>query len=454
MIFGIIMFVGRSEELENIVERLDSSEFELLVIYGRRRVGKTRLMLESVKDREHIYYLAIEGDNLRHFKRPASGVVPEIAYLEEDWENYFRFLKDRIVIIDEFPNLIKENRAVLSVFQRIVDTELKDTKTKILLSGSSVSMMGEKVLSYGSPLYGRRTGSIKLRPLKFWEIKGFFPDSDIKEIMEIYGFADGVPYYLERMKAPFWAWLEGEIGNSGTFLKDEMDFLIKYEFEEVNTYKRILEAIALGKRTPREIRDYLGLKHSDITPYLRNLLETEFIKREIPIFEGAKSKKGRYYLKDNFAAFWFRYIYPNLSAIEEGIFEIESIRGDYSAYMGRIFEDISRDFLIKLRRDGKAPINFTKIGKWWHRDVEIDIVAADERNNQILLGECKWQEDVNADKILGKLREKAAHLEWNKERREEKYIIFARSFKNRPEDCYCFDTKEMERLLFTDGRGD
>lgn len=442
------MFAGRKEELENIREKLNSGEFELLVIYGRRRVGKTRLILEAVKDIEHVYYLAIEGDNLRYFKRVASRAVPEISYLEEDWENYFRFLKDRTVIIDEFPNLIKENKGVLSVFQRIVDTELKDTKTKLLLSGSSVSMMGEEVLSYGSPLYGRRTGSIKLKPLKFWEIEDFFPKSDIREIIEIYAFADGVPYYLERIKAPFWAWLKSELRNSGTFLKDEMDFLIKYEFEEVNTYKKIIEAIALGKRTPKEIRDYLGLKHSDITPYLRNLIETEFIKREIPIFEGAKSKKGRYYLKDNFTAFWFRYIYPNLSAIEEGIFEIEQIKGDYPSYVGGVFEKISKDFLVKLRKDGRAPLRFNKIGKWWHRDTEIDIVAVDETKKEILFGECKWQENVNAEKILKKLREKAENLEWNKDKRKENYIIFARSFKNRPEDCYCFDIKDMKRLAF------
>ena len=394
-------FVDREEELKALKERLDNNNFELIIIYGRRRIGKTRLVLEAIRGREHVYYLAVKGDNLRHFKRFASKVVPEIAHLKEDWEIYLTYLKDRIVVIDEFPNMIEED--VLSLFQRAIDLRLKESRTKIILLGSSISMMTDKVLGYKSPLYGRRTASIKLRPLRLYHLRGFYPNTSWEEIVEIYGFADGIPYYLEKVRPPFWDWLETELKRPDTFLKDEVDFLMRYEFSDVTMYKKILEAIAFGRTTPKEIRDFVGVKHSDITPYLRNLIETEFVIREVPVTESVCSKKGRYYIADNFIAFWFRYIYPNLSAIEEGIFDVDEIRRDYPKHLGWVFERIARQFLIELNRRGKLPFKFTKIGRWWRKDKEIDLVALSEREKKALFVEVKWQNVRKVDKILRKL---------------------------------------------------
>ncbi len=403
------MFVDRAEELNALKKRLASKNFELIIIYGRRRVGKTRLILEAVRDVDHVYYLAVEGGNLRHFKRFASRVVPEIAHAGEDWESYFNFLKGKIVIIDEFPNLIKEDPKIVSLFQRVIDVTLSNTTTKLVLLGSSISMMTDRVLSYKSPLYGRRTASLQLRPLRFRYIKDFFPDSDWEEIIEIYGFADGVPHYLRKVQTPFWGWLQEELKRPDTFIKDEVDFLMKYEFTDVSTYKKILEAIASGKTTPKEIRDYTGLKHSDLTPYLRNLAETGLIVREVPITESARSKRGRYYISDNFTAFWFRYIHPNLSAIEEGIFEVEDIKRDYPSYLGWVFEKVARQFVVELNKRRMLPFRFTKIGKWWYRGDEIDLVAINEHEKKALFVEVKWRNLSKREvaKLLQKLREKA-----------------------------------------------
>ncbi len=396
MVVIIGRFVDREEELRVLRERLRSDRFELVVIYGRRRVGKTRLVLESVRGSEYVYYLAVEGDNLRYFKRVASKVVPELRYSMEDWESYFNFLKGRVVIIDEFPNLIREDPRVVSVFQRVVDTVLKGTRTKLILLGSSVSMMSSRVLSYRSPLYGRRTASIKLGPLKFHHLRGFFPRVSWEELVEIYGLTGGVPYYIEKVRPPFWEWLERELRRPDTFLKDEVDFLMKYEFSDVSTYKKILEAIALGRNTPKEIREYLRMRHSDITPYLRNLVETGFIIREVPVTEGPKSRRGRYYVADNFTAFWFRYIYPNLSAIEEGVFDVSEVREDYPNYLGWVFEKVGRQLLTELSKRGELPFKPTRIGRWWYKDLEVDIVALNRRRRKALLVEVKW----------GKLNEK------------------------------------------------
>jgi len=447
MIIVIIMFVDRKEELERLKEKLESDKFELIIIYGRRRIGKTRLILEAVKNMEHIYYLAVEGDNLRHFKRFAMRVVPQIEFVKEDWEAYFNFLRDKIIVIDEFPNLIKEDLKIISLFQRIVDLTLKDTKTKLILLGSSISMINDKVLSYRSPLYGRKTSTIKLKPLKFLYLREFFPRASWEELVEIYGFADGMPYYLEKINLPFWKWLQEELKKSDSFLKDEVDFLMRYEFENVSVYKKILEAIAFGKVTPKEIKDYLRVKHSDITPYLRNLIWTEFIIREVPITESITSKKGRYFLKDNFLAFWFRFIYPNLSAIEEGIFSSDEIRKEYPHYLGSVFEKVAKEFLIELNKKERLPFRFTKIGKWWHKSEEIDLVALNEKEKKVLFVEVKWKELTIREikRILTDLKRKSELV--GLENYEKYFGIVAKRIKEKEaldEGYLVFDLEDFE----------
>ena len=408
-------FINREKELEALKEKLKTKKFELYIIYGRRRIGKTALSLESVRNQNFIYYLATEEDNLRKFKAVASKNLPQLKYIQLDWEALFNFLKNKIIIIDEFPDLIKENPKIVSLFQRIVDTILKNSHTKLILLGSSISLMESRVLSYQAPLFGRKTGGMKLKPLKIFQIKDFFPQSSLEELIEIYGFSDGIPFYLNKIEYPFWKWLDKEIKKIDTFLKTEVDFLMKYEFKDTSTYKKILEAIALGNTKLGEIKNYIGLKGADITPYLKNLMETEFIEKRTPILESIKSRKGRYYLKDNFLRFWFRFIYPNLTFIEEGIFSAGEIKKEYNQYLGYVFEKISMDFLIEKRK--YLPFEFIKIGKQWGKEkrisYEIDIVATGK--NEIGFFECKWKELKNkeAENILVKLKEKTEAIKKN-----------------------------------------
>ncbi|MCD6524592.1 MAG: ATP-binding protein [Thermococcus sp.] len=443
-------FVDRVEELKAIKERLSRDGFELIVIYGRRRVGKTRLVLEAIKEFPHVYYLAVEGDNVRHFKETAERVFPEVRYAREDWEALLHALRDKVIVIDEFPNLIKEDPGVLSVFQRAIDTELASSNTKLILLGSSVSMMTEKVLSYKSPLYGRRTGSMKLKPLKFFHLGEFFPRASWEELVEVYGMTDGIPFYIAQVRLPFWEWLDKELKNPVSFFRDEVDFLLRYEFTETRTYRRILEAIALGKTTPKEIRDFTGMKHSEITPYLRNLIETGLVVREVPITEKPNSKLGRYYVADNFLAFWFRFVYPNLSLVEEGIFDVNEIRGAYNHYLGPIFEKIARQFLIELNRAEKLPFKFTKVGKWWRKGEEIDLVALNERERKVLFVEAKWKElsKREARGILKDLERKAELV--GLEGWEKSYGLVARRIKEkeelRGEGWLVWDLEDFEGL--------
>ncbi len=428
------MFIDRENDLANINKILDSNTFEFIIIYGRRRIGKTELILQATRNTNRIYYLAVGAKNLERFYDLCARQYPEVSKLRMDWEVLFEYLKDRVdvIVIDEFQNMIIEDANILNIFQSATDTVLIDSRLKLFILGSSVSIITSKVLDYQSPLYGRSTGSIDLKAVSFFDLQKFYPDLNVKELIEIYGFADGIPFYLIKLDDRLWPWLGKETGGSNSFLKDEVDFIMRYEFEDVSTYKLILEAIAYGKTKLGDIKDFIGVKRTDISPYLRNLMEVGMIKREVPITEKAKSRLGRYYISDNFLKFWFRYIYPNVSAIEEGIFDIDLIKRDYNRYLGGIFEHVAKQFLI---RDKDEIFNFTRIGKWWHREREIDVVAMNELNGEILFLESKWQDlkHGEAGKILAELKDKSRYVQWNNDARKEYYGILGRKIENKEE---------------------
>ncbi len=439
-----IQFKNRKKEMKELKEVINSREFQMFIIYGRRRIGKTELILHATKNKKRVYYLATGENNLERFYNTCLNYNIKASKLKKDWEVLFDFLKDKadIVIIDEFQNLIHENKNILNIFQSIVDITLKNSKLKLFLLGSSVSIITSKVLSYKSPLYGRRSGSINLKPVAFFNLHEFFPNINIEQLAEIYGFTDGIPFYLIRIDKPFWYWLRKELEQEKTFLRDEVDFLVKYEFDDAGTYKLILEAIAKGNTKINDIKNFIKVKRTDITPYLKNLIDVGFVKREVPVTENIKSRKGRYFISDNFLKFWFKYIYPNLSSIEEGIFNTNIIKNNYRSYLGFVFEEISRQYMIKTKM-----FKFTKIGKWWHRDKEIDLVALNEEKEHILFVECKWKKNVDPIKILKNLKEKAKEVKWKNDNRKEQYAVFAKSFRNKPKDLLLFDLKDMKRAF-------
>ncbi|MDP4039910.1 MAG: ATP-binding protein [Candidatus Pacearchaeota archaeon] len=426
-------FKDRKNELKEIKSILDSKNFEFLIIYGRRRIGKTELILESTKNKKRIYYLATTEKNAERFYNVCLEYSKDVGKLKQDIEIIIDYLKDKteVIIIDEFQNLIKENGNILNIFQSLIDTKLKHTKLKLILLGSSVSIITSKVLSYKSPLYGRRTASFKLKPINFFDLKEFFPNKSLQELIEIYGFSDGIPYYIIKIneKENFWKWFENEIKQERSFLRDEIDFIMRYEFDNPSTYKIILEAIANGKSKLNEIRQYTKLERTDISPYIKNLLDVDLIKREVPLTENLKSRNGRYFISDNFLSFWFRFIYPNSSSIESGLFKIERIKEKYAEYIGKIFEKVVLQYIIKNKI-----IEADKIGRWWFKDKEIDLIALNEKNKEATFIECKWKEGINPISLLHDLKEKAIHFEWHNNKRKEKYFLFAKSFSKEIED--------------------
>jgi hypothetical protein len=456
------MFFDRKRELAVLLERLRSDRFELVVVYGRRRVGKSALVLEALnrmRSASSIYYLATESGNLIDFKRTAEVEVPDIGKLKEDWEAYLEALKGKILVFDEFPNMILENRNITSLFQRSVDTKLKGSRTKLVLLGSSISMMESMVLGHKSPLYGRKTSALRLGALDIFSIWNFFPKAKLKEVIEISGFAGGVPYYLEKVEVPFWAWLEKELLKPDTFIKTEVDFLLKYEFDDLRTYKRILEAIAFGKTKLTDINDYVKPK-GQLTSYLANLIKVDLVERRAPIFSNAKSKQGRYYIKDNFISFWFRFIAPNLSLIEAGIFKIKHVKDEYSQYMGGIFERTAEELVMELVRKGRI-FECTSIGKYWGRRsdkspsesaFDIDTIAANKETSEIAFIEVKWSDldEKAAMGIIGELMEKSGFVDWRNGSRKERYGIIARSVEGkerlRKSGYFVYDIADFQNM--------
>ncbi|MHA1149146.1 MAG: ATP-binding protein [Promethearchaeota archaeon] len=442
-------FKNRKREIKELNDILNKKSFQFIIIYGRRRVGKTELILHTTKSQNRLYYLAVGENNLERFYRMCESRFDDISKLKMDYEVLFQELKDKVdvIILDEFQNMISEDTKIVNLFQAIIDTQLQKSKLKLLFIGSSVSMIVSNILTHSSPLYGRRTGSIKLKAIDFFDLRNYFSDINLQELVEIYGFADGIPYYLNEITPPFWSWLSAELNRTSTIFKDEVDFLMKYEFTKPSTYKLILEAVSQGKTKINEIKDFINLRRTDISPYLKTLIDVDMVFREVPITENVASRHGRYYLKDNFLRFWFRFIYPNLSALEEGTFNIELIKQEYSSYLGKVFEDIVKNIIIRAKL-----IKFTKIGRWWWKDNEIDLVALDDPSNTITFIECKWQEQVNAKKIVSRLIEKTTHVRWKLENRNEVFAVFAKSFSktiNIINDfpVICFSLEDLDEIV-------
>ncbi|MGC9106283.1 MAG: ATP-binding protein [Thermoprotei archaeon] len=409
-------FVDRERELRALKERLSSDRFELVLIYGRRRIGKTSLVLRALEG-DYVYYLATERGNLRKFKGVAKSKFPEVGFAKEDWEAVFHYLRDKVVVIDEFPYLIREDPTILSTFQRVVDEVLKGTRTKLILLGSSISLM-EDAMSYKSPLFGRRTASMEVRELRFKALRGF--GLPLRDAIEVYGFAGGVPYYVAKAGVPFLDWLNEELKRPDTFIKDEMDFMLRYEFVETGTYKEILYAISQGKNTLGEIKDFVRVG-GDVSSYLKKLERVGLVGREYPL----GSKKGaRYVILDNFTAFWFRFIYPNLSRIEEGNYEVKE--GEYNEYLGRVFERVAREYV--------ADVYKASTGRVWRGEVEIDLYGDG------IAGECKWSEKVDCEEVLDDLKEKAEKLNLN----VKKFVVFAKSFSRTCEGADYVDLRKLE----------
>ncbi|SJZ85859.1 hypothetical protein SAMN02745116_01625 [Pilibacter termitis] len=417
------MFVGRIEDLNFLNKQYHANKFSFIPIYGRRRVGKTTLIKEFIQDKKAIYYQALEEREELNIERLSNAVscvlypdLPKSAQLFRSYTDIFNAIseyaeKEKIIfIIDEFPYLAKASKSIRSLLQNQIDHHWKDkANIQLILCGSSMSFMERQVLGYKSPLYGRKTGQIKLRPFDFYQTQDYFPTMEKEKVAEIYGITGGIPQYLEQINPEI-----STINNiRETFLKktsllfEEPQNLLKQELDDPSSYNSILSAIAEGRSRLNEIATKVNIPTSNLSRYLENLMDLDIVEKKYPIGE-ERSKKTIYTIKDSMFRFWFRFIAPNISQIELGItdFVASSIEMQFPHFMGAVFEEISTQYLWKEMRHNNLPTVYRNFGSWWgnnpieRKQEEIDIVGIGFEDEEILLAECKWRNEFVSKSVL------------------------------------------------------
>lgn len=458
-------FINRERELGFLEERHRSKKPEFIVLYGRRRVGKTALAVKFLEGRKGIYFLSSkEGDreNISSFSRESANFLSDPAFADAEYKDWFSIFsaltshikfsgiekKEKIaVVIDEFPYLIHSNAAIPSIFQRIWELLLKERNIMLMLLGSSVSVMESDVLGEKSPLYGRRTGDWSVAPMQFSVLPKFLPGCAMEELINTWFVIGGMPEYLLQFdpKLGFFGNVEKNMLKKGCYLYNEAEFLMSEEFRESKNYKLILRAISFGKNTAGEICGNTGLDKGMVSKYLEVLKGLRLIFEELPVTSSRQSKNRRYSIADPYFNFWFRYIYPNKSELEASRASevLGAVKKDFGNYSGRLFEQ----FIMENMRDKSLlpEISFSRISPWWHKENEIDIVAVDDDKKEIFFAECKWKDNVDAKDILSVLKTKSSLVDWHNNERKEHFAVFAKSFKNKTAGCY--DLKDLSRMF-------
>jgi AAA+ ATPase superfamily predicted ATPase len=465
MILMVQQFVDRQSELDAIDKEFKKKKAGLAIIYGRRRVGKTELLLHFLKDKEGIFFQADRRgykENLVEFQRIAAEAMNNPLFARarfESWHEMFRELLPelgdrRLVVIDEYPYLIQEGAN--EEFQRVWDTLLSGSKVFLVLIGSSMSMIERKVLAHGAPLYGRRSMQLRVDKFPWEELRGFFPSYPIKDIIEAYSVLDGIPLYLEQFSASVGVLKNIEVNylRKDAFLFEEAEFLLMEEFREPRRYFSILRAIASGKRRYGEIADATDMEKTLLSKYLSSLKELRIIDDDMPLLED-RTRLRRYRLTDNYYRFWFRYVFPNKHLVDMGRSKevITTVRETFSEHVSGTFEEVVRDILLR-----HGP--WTDVGAWWDRkgENEIDAIAIDGRYGKVMFAETKWTNRAVGWNTVRRLIEKSELPPVGREM-ERSYLVVSRSGFTKPclsrmdaENVQHWDLDDIGRIVWGDQR--
>lgn len=422
------MFYCREEELGIMNRRYEKGRFECIVIYGRRRVGKTALINEFCKGKPTVYFSALSAssqENLEALSRaiysskaPDATVAPIYRCFEDALDEITTMAKEErlVFVIDEYPYLAKAEKSISSRLQHLIDHKWQDGQLYLILCGSSMSFMEYQVLGYESPLYGRRTAQFKIQALTYREMTRFCPGLSAQDQALLYGVTGGIPHYINKLDVEDSmdeALLEN-LFSTASYLFEEPENLLKQELREPAIYNSVISAIADGASRLNEIATRVGLESGICSKYLKVLLELGILTKETPITE-KPGKKTIYAIDDNFFQFWFRFVPRNMSIISAGrirqVYEL-AVKRYYPEYMGLIFEKMCREYLRRYARD--LPILLNDIGQWWgtdsksRKEVQIDIVGTPMEGNEYLIGSCKYRNEKIGMEELELLRNYAA----------------------------------------------
>ena len=414
------MFLCREQELSTLNKRYQKGSFECMIIYGRRRVGKTSIINEFCKDKPTIFFSALNAsaqENLEalsqaihSYSNPTTIEAPIYPNLDSALSAITELSKKErlIFVIDEYPYLAKADASISSRLQHLIDHVWEKGNLFLILCGSSMSFMENQVLGYESPLYGRRTGQMKIQALTYKEITAFNPQLGFEQQALVYGITGGIPHYINKLN------VQGNIDeallenlfNTSSYLYEEPENLLKQELREPAVYNSIITAIAGGASRPNEISTKVGLESAICAKYLKVLLDLGILTKTTPITEKF-GKRTIYRIEDNFFRFWYRFVPQNISAISSGrfpqIYE-QAVKQYIPTYMGLVFEKMCRDYL--LRYETFYPILLSEIGEWWgsnpktKKEVQINIVGTSAENDEYIIGSCKFKnEKIGIDEL-------------------------------------------------------
>ncbi len=432
-------FFDRKQELKFLEEKWNDPNPQFIVLWGKRRVGKTELVKQFMTNKPHLYFLSEstnEHEQLKRFSLAIGELFNEPLLKTRgfaEWEESFSYIKEKglkfVLTIDEFPYLIESNRSILSIFQKAWDEYWSKSNIYLILLGSSIAMMENEVLGYNSPLYGRRTGQWKVEPMTFEAISQFRNSKPFEDKLMHYAIAGGIPAYWKYFSAnkDIFLNIQDHVLKKGEVLYEEVEFLLREELREPRYYFALLQAIAQGKRKLSEIVNATGINTSVANKYLSVLADLHIIKKELPITEEKpfKSKKGLYLISDQFFNFWFKYVFPRKSELEIGNSKLvlDDIIEKFPQYLSFIYENIAQELILK---HSDQFFNFSNIGKWWDKNDEIDVVGFNSHLDQILFVEVKWTSKPIGIDLLKDLKEKASKVIWGTPNRKEYFCLFSK----------------------------
>ena len=422
------MFYCREEELRTMNNRYKKDHFECVVIYGRRRVGKTALINEFCKGKPTVYFSALNASSQENLEALSKAIytcqnsdstsAPTYRSYEDALEAITGMAMEKrlVFVIDEYPYLAKAEKSISSRLQHIIDHSWQGSRIYLILCGSSMSFMEYQVLGYESPLYGRRTAQFKIQALTYREITEFHPELKAADQALLYGVTGGIPHYINKLdvESNLDEALLDNLFSTSSYLFEEPENLLKQELREPAIYNSVISAIAAGASHSNEISTKVGLESGVCAKYLKVLLDLGILKKETPITE-KPGKKTIYAIDDNFFRFWYRFVPRNMSVISAGrmrlIYE-QAVKRFYPDYMGLVFEKMCQEYLLRYAKD--LPILLSNVGQWWgtdsktRREVQIDIVGAPVDGNEYLIGSCKYRNEKIGIEELELLRRYAA----------------------------------------------
>ena len=403
------MFVGRKNALQSLEDKYDENKGHLIVVYGKRRLGKTAFLKEFSKDKEHFFYMCretIDSEQIKLFSEEILEDHPIRSFISsfDDWEKAFMFLvnegkeKRILIVIDEFPYLAQSNKSVLSTLQSVWDNHGDNTKLMCILTGSSLSYIEDEMLSEKSPLFGRTTGAIKIDALSFNESQGILEHFNTEEQIAYYSFLGGVPRYLKAMdpQKSISENIDHQFLNKFSFLYQEIDFLIREELREPSTYYAILGAVANGANKIRDIADSTQLDKTKINVYIKNLIQLNILYKKVPLLlpeEKINQHRSLYLFKEPYFKFYFRFIVPNLSLLEnDTTHEVlnKRVLPYIDSYIEEDFQQIAIEYLKELNGSNKLPHVYQQIGDTWNDKVKIPILGF-TNDDYVLVGKAFYK---------------------------------------------------------------